>query len=35
MILYHGSNIMIYKIDITKCRLFKDFGQGFCSNNFY
>ncbi|MBU3135802.1 DUF3990 domain-containing protein [Clostridium gasigenes] len=29
MILYHGSNIMIDKIDFTKCRPFKDFGQGF------
>ena len=29
MILYHGSNIEIDKIDLTKCRPFKDFGRGF------
>lgn len=29
MILYHGSNMKINKIDISKCRPFKDFGQGF------
>ena len=29
MILYHGSNVKIDKIDLTKCRKFKDFGQGF------
>lgn len=29
MILYHGSNIFIDKIDISKCRPYKDFGRGF------
>ena len=29
MILYHGSNIEIDKIDLGKCRPFKDFGRGF------
>ena len=29
MILYHGSNIEIEKIDLGKCRPFKDFGRGF------
>lgn len=29
MILYHGSNIIIEKIDLNKCRPFKDFGKGF------
>ena len=29
MILYHGSNIEIEKIDLQKCRPFKDFGRGF------
>jgi hypothetical protein len=29
MILYHGSNIEIEKIDLSKCRPFKDFGRGF------
>ena len=29
MILYHGSNIEIEKIDLDKCRPFKDFGRGF------
>lgn len=29
MILYHGSNMIIDKIDLSKCRPFKDFGQGF------
>jgi len=29
MILYHGSNIPINKIDLTKCRPYKDFGRGF------
>ncbi len=27
--LYHGSNIDIKEIDLTKCRPYKDFGQGF------
>lgn len=29
MILYHGSNIKIKKIDLSKCKPYKDFGQGF------
>lgn len=29
MILYHGSNTIIKKIDLNKCKPFKDFGQGF------
>ena len=29
MILYHGSNVKIDKIDLSKCRKYKDFGQGF------
>lgn len=29
MILYHGSNVAIDKIDLGKCRPFKDFGRGF------
>jgi len=29
MILYHGSNIEIAKIELEKCRPFKDFGRGF------
>jgi hypothetical protein len=27
--LFHGSNTIIEKIDLTKCRPFKDFGKGF------
>ena len=29
MKLYHGSNVVIEKIDLSKCRPYKDFGQGF------
>lgn len=29
MRLYHGSNIEINKIDFSRCRPYKDFGQGF------
>ncbi|MCL2079123.1 MAG: DUF3990 domain-containing protein [Oscillospiraceae bacterium] len=29
MILYHGSNIEIKRIDLSKCRSYKDFGRGF------
>jgi hypothetical protein len=29
MILYHGSNIKVIEIDLSKCRPYKDFGQGF------
>lgn len=28
-LLYHGSNIKITKIDLSKSKPFKDFGQGF------
>lgn len=27
MKLYHGSNIIIEQIDLSKCKPFKDFGQ--------
>ncbi len=29
MILYHGSHMEIFEIDLQKCRPFKDFGKGF------
>ena len=29
MILYHGSNTKVTEIDLSKCRPYKDFGQGF------
>ena len=29
MILYHGSNLAIDEIDLSKCKPYKDFGQGF------
>jgi hypothetical protein len=29
VILYHGSNIVIERIELGKCRPFKDFGRGF------
>lgn len=29
MILYHGSNMAIGRIDLEKCRPYKDFGKGF------
>lgn len=29
MILYHGSNTKVDKVDFSKCRKYKDFGQGF------
>ena len=29
MILYHGSNTKIKQIDLSKCKPYKDFGQGF------
>jgi len=29
MILYHGSNMKVTAIDLSKCRPYKDFGQGF------
>ena len=29
MILYHGSNVKVTEIDLSKCRPYKDFGKGF------
>ena len=29
MILYHGSNTIIEKIDLSLCKPYKDFGKGF------
>lgn len=29
MRLYHGSNMMIENIDLSKCKPYKDFGRGF------
>ena len=29
MILYHGSNVEVSNIDLSKCSKYKDFGQGF------
>jgi len=29
MILYHGSNMEVSNIDLSKCTKYKDFGQGF------
>lgn len=29
LILYHGSNIEIMKLDLSKCKPYKDFGRGF------
>ena len=29
MILYHGSNVMIDKIDLRRSKPYKDFGRGF------
>lgn len=29
MVLYHGSNVKIKKIDLSKCKPYKDFGKGF------
>lgn len=29
MILYHGSNVEITEIDLSKSRPYKDFGRGF------
>ena len=29
MKLYHGSNIAIERIDLARCKQYKDFGQGF------
>lgn len=35
MILYHGSNVQIEKIDLSRCKKGKDFGQGFYLNADY
>lgn len=35
MILYHGSNIDIQKIELSKCRPFKDFGKGFYTTELF
>ncbi|MDR3337175.1 MAG: DUF3990 domain-containing protein [Treponema sp.] len=32
--LYHGSNIEIARIDLSKCRPYKDFGRGFYTTPF-
>lgn len=29
MLLYHGGNVEIHRIDLDKCRPYKDFGRGF------
>jgi len=34
MIVYHGSNIKIENIDLTKCRPHRDFGRGFYVTKF-
>jgi hypothetical protein len=34
MTLYHGSNIEIGRIDVSKCRPYKDFGKGFYTTPF-
>jgi hypothetical protein len=34
MTLYHGSNIEISHIDLSKCRPYKDFGRGFYTTPF-
>ena len=34
MILYHGSNIEIVHIDLSRCRPYKDFGRGFYTTPF-
>lgn len=35
MILYHGSNTEIQQVDLSKCRPYKDFGQGFYLTTIY
>ena len=35
MILYHGSNISIEEIDLSKCKPWKDFGKGFYTTEIY
>lgn len=29
ILLYHGSNLKISKIDLERCKPYKDFGKGF------
>jgi len=29
MILFHGSNVEVSSIDLSRCGKYKDFGQGF------
>lgn len=35
MILYHGSNIEINHIDLSRCKPYKDFGQGFYATDIF
>ena len=35
MILYHGSNVAVSAIQLSKCRPNKDFGRGFYTTTFY
>ena len=35
MVLYHGSNTKVDEIDLSKCRKYKDFGQGKRMGNIY
>ena len=35
MILYHGSNVEIERIDLSKCNPYKDFGKGFYLTSIY
>jgi hypothetical protein len=34
VILYHGSNVNIDKIDLTICHPYKDFGKGFYTTEY-
>jgi hypothetical protein len=34
MILYHGSNVAVSAIQLSKCRPNKDFGRGFYTTTF-
>jgi len=33
MILFHGSNVPVREINLSKCRPYKDFGRGFYLTN--
>lgn len=35
MKLYHGSDVTVEKINLAKCRPFKDFGRGFYLSDNY